>query len=44
VLEELHLVDPDDVEAAERATSSGTEATGTARMRMPAWLTTSAAS
>ncbi len=28
----------------ERETSSGTEPTGTARMRMPAWLTTSAAS
>ena len=41
-LEELRLVDADDLAA--RATSSAQPSTGTADMRTPAWLTTSAAS
>ena len=43
--EELHLVDPDDVEALRvRSAISATDVTGTARIRAPAWLTTSVAS
>ena len=44
VLEELHLVDPDDVESLGALGTSSADATGTARIRAPAWLTTSVAS
>ena len=44
LLEELGLVDPDHLEPARALDELGHAATGTARIRMPAWLTTSAAS